>query len=163
MSGKFEMKNYIGTKTLQACVMNLGDYNNYRGWTIPENEDPKREGYFVLYPDGYQSWSPKEVFEDSYRESGKMNFGHALEYLEQGKRVCRSGWNGKGMFVFMRPADELPILFVSKGIRSLPQSVKDFYYQDCVDENGKEFEKFEDDDTVKFTAYFCLKVADGTV
>ena len=24
-------------------------------------------GYLVIYPDGYKSWSPKHVFEESYR------------------------------------------------------------------------------------------------
>ena len=28
-----------------------------------------------------------------------MNFGQALEELKAGKKVCRSGWNGKGMFI----------------------------------------------------------------
>ena len=28
--------------------------------------DPKLGGYFVLYEDGYQSWSPKEAFESGY-------------------------------------------------------------------------------------------------
>lgn len=30
-----------------------------------------------------------------------LNFGQALEALKQGKRIARSGWNGKGMFVFL--------------------------------------------------------------
>lgn len=25
------------------------------------------QGYLVVYPDGYKSWSPKHVFEESYR------------------------------------------------------------------------------------------------
>lgn len=28
--------------------------------------DPQAGGYFVVYPDGYQSWSPKEAFESGY-------------------------------------------------------------------------------------------------
>lgn len=60
------MDNYIGSKLLQAKPMNLGDYNQYRGWKIPKNENPKKEGYLVKYPDGYESWSPKEIFEKSY-------------------------------------------------------------------------------------------------
>ena len=28
-----------------------------------------------------------------------MNFGQALEALKEGKKLCRAGWNGKGMFV----------------------------------------------------------------
>lgn len=30
-----------------------------------------------------------------------MNFGEALEALKKGERVARSGWNGKGMFVYL--------------------------------------------------------------
>jgi hypothetical protein len=30
-----------------------------------------------------------------------MNFGQALDALKEGKRVSRSGWNGKGMFLFL--------------------------------------------------------------
>ena len=30
-----------------------------------------------------------------------MDFGKALEALKEGKKVARSGWNGKGMFLFL--------------------------------------------------------------
>lgn len=30
-----------------------------------------------------------------------MNFGIALECLKNGKLVCREGWNGKGMFLYL--------------------------------------------------------------
>lgn len=30
-----------------------------------------------------------------------MNFGQALELIKQGSKVARSGWNGKGMFIFL--------------------------------------------------------------
>ncbi len=30
-----------------------------------------------------------------------MNFSNALDEIKAGKRVCREGWNGKGMFVFL--------------------------------------------------------------
>lgn len=29
-----------------------------------------------------------------------MNFGQAIEALKNGQKVARSGWNGKGMFLF---------------------------------------------------------------
>lgn len=61
-------KTYIGTKIIKAVPMTLGDYNTYRGWKIPDNEDPMTEGYLVEYPDGYESWSPRDVFETAYRE-----------------------------------------------------------------------------------------------
>ncbi len=91
-----------------------------------------------------------------------LSFGKAIEAVKQGKMASRSGWNGKGMFIFMRPADELHVNFVAKGIKSLPQSVKDHYYQDCIDDNGEALE-LDKDDVVKFTAYLCLKDADGTI
>lgn len=28
-----------------------------------------------------------------------MNFGQAIEAMKNGKRVCREGWNGKGMWI----------------------------------------------------------------
>lgn len=28
-----------------------------------------------------------------------LKFGDAIEALKQGKKVCRSGWNGKGMWL----------------------------------------------------------------
>lgn len=62
------MKKYIGTKKLEAKEITRGEYNKYRGWTIPENENPNDEGYLIKYSDGYESWSPKKQFEEAYRE-----------------------------------------------------------------------------------------------
>jgi hypothetical protein len=62
------VKNYIGFKVVKAEPMNLGDYNKFRGWTIPANENPEKEGYKIVYPDGYVSWSPKEIFDQAYLE-----------------------------------------------------------------------------------------------
>jgi hypothetical protein len=77
-----------------------------------------------------------------------MNFGQAIEALKQGKLVTRSGWNGKGMFLFQRPADTLPI-GVIPNVKSLPQAVKDYYAEKSAD--------------VTFTAYICMKAADDTI
>jgi hypothetical protein len=62
------MKKYIGVKMIEAAPMTRGDYNKYRGWVIPKDENPKDEGYLVKYSDSYESWSPKEAFEESYCE-----------------------------------------------------------------------------------------------
>ena len=93
------MKKYIGTKMIEAREMNRGDYNKYRGWTVPADENPEDEGYLVRYSDGYESWSPKKQFEEAYRECNCMTFGIALELLKKGFRVARKGWNGKGLSV----------------------------------------------------------------
>lgn len=60
------MKKYIGTKLIEAEPMTRGEYNEYRGWTIPADENPADEGYLVRYSDSYVSWSPKEVFDKAY-------------------------------------------------------------------------------------------------
>lgn len=60
------MKKYIGTKLIEAEPMTRGDYNKYRGWMIPADENPSDEGYLVRYSDSYVSWSPKEVFDKAY-------------------------------------------------------------------------------------------------
>ena len=45
------MKKYIGTKMIEA---------------EPREGADGRDGYKVVYKDGYTSWSPKEAFEESY-------------------------------------------------------------------------------------------------
>lgn len=36
----------------------------------------------------------------------EMTFGEALEALKAGKTVARSGWNGKGMFLYLIEGSE---------------------------------------------------------
>lgn len=62
------MRKYVGTKVIEAKPMTRGDYNEYKGWQIPANENPADEGYLVKYSDGYVSWSPTYGFEEAYRE-----------------------------------------------------------------------------------------------
>lgn len=100
---------HIGTKLIQATPMTRADYNILRGWALPADECGEDDGYLVEYADGgpgnafgyagYISWSPKEVFERSYRPSDSLSFGLAVEALKKGERVARSGWNGKGMWL----------------------------------------------------------------
>ena len=94
-----------------------------------------------------------------------LSFGAALEVAKAGGRIARQGWNGKGMFVFMRPADKLHIEMVVDKVKSLPQSVKDYFEKDILDDNGDRLspEFISETDTVEFTAYLCMKAADGTI
>lgn len=103
------MESYIGTKQINATPMTRLAYNDLRGWQLPKDENGSDEGYLVEYPDspnknmegygGYISWSPKTEFDKAYRLTDGMNFGLAIEALRLGKRVARSGWNGKGMWL----------------------------------------------------------------
>lgn len=82
---------YIGTKQVTA-------------W--PQERDG-RPGYAVQYPDGYTSWSPADVFEAAYRvtegDGQRITFGDALVFLREGRKVARTGWNGKRMWVALSP------------------------------------------------------------
>lgn len=86
------MKTYLGTKMVEAEPMSRGDYNVYRGWQIPADENPNDEGYLITQDGGYVTWSPKDVFEEAYRKSNAMTFGLAIEAMKKGKKVKRRGW-----------------------------------------------------------------------
>lgn len=62
-----------------------------------------------------------------------FSYSKALELMKEGKLMQRSGWNGKGMFVFFRPQGEaqgsiIPIQTIPV-IKSIPQNVKDYHIQ----------------------------------
>lgn len=165
------MKQYIGTKVVNATPMTRAEYNRFRGWTFPEDEDGSDQGFLVEYLDGgkantphykgYVSWSPKDVFEKSYSPSAGLSYGLALEAAKLGKRISREGWNGKNMFVFQRPAAELSVRDVIEVVQSVPHSVKKFldekYNGDYLKASGNgEF-------TVKFLPYLCMYSATGEI
>lgn len=63
------MKTYIGKKEVKAKPMTKGDAfyaNLLRQNTLSEAES-NEPGYLVEYADGYQSWSPANVFEAAYK------------------------------------------------------------------------------------------------
>ena len=143
------MKTYIGTKLVKMKPMNRADYNTYRGRTLPADENGTDEGYLVEYLDGgkpnhpnhegYISWSPKEQAEAAYRETSGLTFGLAVEALKKGMKVARAGWNGKGMFAYLVPANSYPA------------------------QTGAAKSHFGDGAMVLYRAYLALKTAQGDV
>jgi len=112
------MEKFIGIKTVYAKPMSKLDYNIYRGWDIPKDENGSDEGYLIEYVDGgqsnhpnhsgYISWSPKDVFDNAYRLTTGMTFGLAIEAIKKGHKVARKGWNGKNMWICYMSGMELP-------------------------------------------------------
>ena len=110
---------YIGTKMVNAEPMTRAEYNAFRGWELPADENGADEGYLVEYLDGgkpnitthagYVSWSPKEQFDNAYRKTTGMPFGLAVEAVKKGKKIARAGWNGKGMFLFLVPGSTFKV------------------------------------------------------
>ena len=82
------------------------------------------------------------------------SFGQALNSIQRGRLVTRQGWNGKGMFIFQRPEDSLPTNMIVNQVKSLPESFKRWVSDNYGDSEA---------DKIKFTAYLCMKAADGTV
>jgi hypothetical protein len=112
------MQTFIGTKIVHMQPMTRAEYNKFWGWELPKDENGADEGYLVEYTDGgnpnvagypgYVSWSPKEQAENAYREIHGLAFGLAIEALKKGLKVARAGWNGKGMFIYLVPANSYP-------------------------------------------------------
>jgi hypothetical protein len=83
------MKKYIGTKTVKATPMSMGEA--YERKLLKEGIRPSecetdKAGYLVEYEDGYQSWSPAEPFEKSYRIADTPFDRMAIEYDEESMR-----------------------------------------------------------------------------
>ena len=68
-----------------------------------------------------------------------MNFSAALLALKDGAKVTRKGWNGKGQFVYLVPADKYPAK--TKAAKSV------------ADKDGM----------VAYQPYFALRTAQGTI
>ncbi|WP_230630033.1 DUF2829 domain-containing protein [Comamonas testosteroni] len=68
-----------------------------------------------------------------------MKFGDALKELDLGKRLQRTGWNGKGLFVYLVPAASYPV------------------------QTGAAKEHFGEGAMVPYNAYFAIKNANETV
>ena len=98
------MKTYIGTKTVKAEPAWKVTTEDGRTFIHAKSDDSEfagkiEDGYKVVYKDGYESWSPKAVFEETYRDVGGMSFGLAIEAAKMGMKIARMGWNGKNQYV----------------------------------------------------------------
>ena len=101
-----KLVKYTGTKILRAEPMNELKAVEL-GYARP-NEDHHewREGYHVLYPDGYDSWSPKDVFEAAYQCSETFYDHLKIEYKEVSTRVANLR---KFIFKTTEKFKELPV------------------------------------------------------
>jgi len=68
-----------------------------------------------------------------------LNFGQALEAIKAGQRISRTGWNGKGMFVYLVPPASYPV------------------------QTGAAKAHFGEGAMVPYNAYMAIKNVDNTV
>lgn len=135
------MNNYIGVEIIQAIPMLAKDAAN-KGYKI-EDESLHSEGYEIIRSNGINSWCPKDVFEEANRPIDGMTFGFAIEALKKGLKVARKGWNGKGMYLWLKPA-----------VTIKSDWCKDPMLKEIVDANGGKTEAF---------GTICMKTADNRI
>lgn len=173
------MKRFNALKKVNAKPMTRQEYNDYRGWTLPDDENGDDDGYLTEDIDGpintdefmgYVSWTPKDMFDnqfyeaddthtdesvtnDSFRvvesagdkipikEGDLFDFGSAVFLLESGRKVARTGWNGKKMYLYYVPAASYPM------------------QRNNLETMAGEFEN----DMVPYGAYIAMKTAQGNV
>lgn len=71
------------------------------------------------------------------------SFGDAIVALKNGQKVAREGWNGKGMFLWLKPATIIK-----------SEWCKDPMLKEIVDSNGGETEAL---------GTICMKTADNKI
>lgn len=139
------MSKFIGVKMVEAVPMTASealqkDYRVGQNGTIIA---PSTKGYEVTYEDDYKSWCPADVFEKNNRPIDGMTFGFAIEALKKGLKVARKGWNGKGMYLWLKPA-----------VTIKSDWCKDQMLKEIVDANGGETEAL---------GTICMKTADNKI
>jgi len=72
-----------------------------------------------------------------------LNFGDAIKALKEGKKVARKGWNGKNMWLWLKPA-----------VTIKSEWCKDPMLKEIVDANGGETEAL---------GTICMKTADNKI
>lgn len=65
---------------------------------------------FILTPRKFYFNPERKIMENTTENTESkslMNFGQAIEALNRGEKVSRKGWNGKGMYLWKKPAFEI--------------------------------------------------------
>lgn len=78
------MKKFIGTNVIMAEHMTMTEAQKVLGRNLTSKGVYGEEGYLVVYEDGYLSWSPKGVFDKTYKpfEDFKDRLHIELDELE---------------------------------------------------------------------------------
>lgn len=110
MSKVMESTVYESHKKALRLAMNRLDYNIYRGWELPADEDGTDDGYLVEHldggtpnhpdHDGYVSWSPKAQFDNGYTEVVRRTGGGVKGKTLHNSTVSGARQNVKDIQVF---------------------------------------------------------------
>ena len=104
------MKKYIGTKQIEAEPMTMGEAyekNLLQAGRVPNESEKDKVGYHVKYEGGYESWSPAEPFEKSYKVADTPLNRMVIEYDELKEKI-----------------DKLDVFLDSEKFKTLDERVK---------------------------------------
>lgn len=123
------MKKYIGTKVIKAEPMTVTEAQvlgvEIKPATIEEN------GYLVEYKDGYKSWSPKSVFDETYKPAETFLDRLTVEQQELTEKVDKlrkflsleDAQMKVGSFQFVRMTEQLEAM--EKYLNILTRRIED--------------------------------------
>lgn len=123
------MKKYIGTKVIKAEPMTVTEAQvlgvEIKPATVEEN------GYLVEYKDGYKSWSPKSVFDETYKPAETFLDRLAVEQQELTEKVDKlrkflsleDALMKVGSFQFVRMTEQLEAM--EKYLNILTRRIED--------------------------------------
>lgn len=123
------MKKYIGTKVIKAEPMTVTEAQvlgvEIKPATVEEN------GYLVEYKDGYKSWSPKSVFDETYKPADTFLDRLAVEQQELTEKVDKlrkflsleEAQMKVGSFQFVRMTEQLEAM--EKYLNILTRRIED--------------------------------------
>lgn len=120
------MKKYTGTNEVYAKPMILGEFIKKSGRNPYQNDGKmhanNEEGYLVKYEDGYESWSPKDVFDKAYHCTETYVDRLKLEYYNESEKLKKlSEFIGSEKFKNL-PESKKKLLYIQQKI------MKDFVF-----------------------------------
>ncbi len=106
---KCNLKKYIGTKEVSATPAWQIDGTVYpKDGVVPRSMN-RKDGYKVVYEDGYKSWSPKDVFEKAYKPSETVLDRLKIERYELRERIEKlEALLGNGIYEVVKKEGGIP-------------------------------------------------------
>ena len=88
-----DYNEYKGDIRARAVQLTRKEYNNLRGWFLPENENPSDVGYVIALGEGeniHITWLPIDVFEKTYKKCETFKDRIKIEIQELEERIKKA-------------------------------------------------------------------------
>lgn len=82
---------YLGSMAVHAATMTRQEYNDFRGWQLPESENGEDQGYLIEdregkknteQLEGFVQWLPEDEFKRKFKPQPKTHIERMLEEKE---------------------------------------------------------------------------------